>query len=229
MLTDMLTGVVQRGTATAAAIPGVRIAGKTGTAKQLVDGTYSSTNYTASFVGFYPAEAPRVAMIVMMDRPTQTIYGGTAAAPVFKRIVQKTMTMMQLDADTKDRIAASAAADTVVVPDVRGLDLATAETVLRRLGLRCSPAGESATGQRTAGQTGTVNTQRPRHGIRVERGGTVSVVLTPPGGARPDVRGLLLRRAVTVLHTAGYEVRVRGTGTVTDQQWNGDTCIIRAR
>lgn len=229
MLTDMLTGVVQRGTATAAAISGVRIAGKTGTAKQLVDGTYSSTNYTASFVGFYPAEAPRVAMIVMMDRPTQTIYGGTAAAPVFKRIVQKTMTMMQLDADTKDRIAASAAADTVVVPDVRGLDFATAEAVLRRLGLRCSPVGDQGARQRAADQPGSIGMQLPRQGIRAERGSTVSVVLTPPGGARPDVRGLLLRRAVTVLHTAGYEVRVRGSGTVADQQWNGDTCVIRAR
>ena len=222
MLTDMLTGVVDRGTATAAAIPGVKIAGKTGTAKQLVDGAYSSTNYTASFVGFYPAQAPRVAMIVMMDRPTSTIYGGTAAAPVFRRIVQKTMTMMQLDADTRDRIAASAAADTVVVPDVRGLDAPTATGVLQRLGLRVADATQSA--------SGTVQQQHPVHGTRSARGTTVTLRMTSAQGAtRPDVRGFVLRRAIAALHSAGYDVRVRGSGTVREQRWNGDTCTLEAR
>lgn len=220
-LTSMLVGVVERGTAKAAAIPGVRIAGKTGTAKQLVDGAYSNTNYTASFVGFYPAQAPKVAMIVMMDRPTNTIYGGTAAAPVFKRIVQKTMTMMQLDTTTKSRIAASALADTVVVPDIRGLDAATAARVVRKLGLRINPAQQPL---------GTVTRQQPVHGSKVVRGHTISVELAQQQrGIRPDVRGFVLRRAVTALHTAGYEVRVYGGGTVVQQQWRGDTCILQAR
>ncbi|MBU3742625.1 MAG: PASTA domain-containing protein [Candidatus Kapabacteria bacterium] len=222
MLTNMLTGVVDRGTATAAAIPGVKIAGKTGTAKQLVDGAYSSTNYTASFVGYYPAQAPRVAMIVMMDRPTSTIYGGTAAAPVFRRIVQKTMTMMQLDADTRDRIAASAAADTVVVPDVRGLDAPTATGVLQRLGLRVDRALQAA--------AGTVQQQQPAHGTRSLRGTTIALRMTSArGSARPDVRGFLLRRAIAALHGAGYDVRVRGSGTVREQHWSGDTCTLEAR
>ena len=220
-LTSMLVGVVERGTAKAAAIAGVQIAGKTGTAKQLVDGAYSNTNYTASFVGFYPAQAPKVAMIVMMDRPINTIYGGTAAAPVFKRIVQKTMTMMQLDATTKTRIAASAMADTVVVPDIRGLDAAAATRVVRRLGLRVAP---------TSQESGTVTAQNPNHGSRVARGHTITVELgQQQRGVRPDVRGFALRRAVTMLHGAGYEVRVYGSGTVVEQRWQGDTCMLRAR
>ena len=132
LLTDMLVGVVERGTGSEARIPGVRIAGKTGTAQQLVDGAYGTSSYTASFVGFYPAEAPRVAMIVMLDRPTTSIYGGSTAAPIFRRIVQKTMTMLALDDNTRTRIAASADADSVFVPDVRGLDPLTADTVLDR-------------------------------------------------------------------------------------------------
>ncbi len=221
-LSDILVGVVERGTGKEARIPGVRIAGKTGTAQQLTDGAYNRQNYTASFVGFYPAEKPRVAMIVMLDRPTVNIYGGGTAAPIFRRIVQKTMTMLQLDAGTMTKIAASAQSDTVIVPDVRGLTQETADSVLRRLGLRT----EMAAG------TGVITRQDPQTGSRRERGGTITVYGQPgqsAGVQRPDVVGFPLRRAVTVLHAAGFEVRIQGSGRVTQQQWTGTTCILIAR
>lgn len=221
-LSDILVGVVERGTGKEARIPGVRIAGKTGTAQQLTDGAYNRQNYTASFVGFYPAEKPRVAMIVMLDRPTVNIYGGGTAAPIFRRIVQKTMTMLQLDAGTMNKIAASAQSDTVIVPDVRGLTQETADSVLRRLGLRSDMA---------AG-TGVITRQDPQTGSRCERGGTITVYGQPgqsAGVQRPDVVGFPLRRAVTVLHAAGFEVRIQGSGRVTQQQWTGTTCILIAR
>lgn len=221
-LSDILVGVVERGTGKEARIPGVRIAGKTGTAQQLTDGAYNRQNYTASFVGFYPAEKPRVAMIVMLDRPTVNIYGGGTAAPIFRRIVQKTMTMLQLDAGTMNKIAASAQSDTVIVPDVRGLTQETADSVLRRLGLRT----EMAAG------TGVITRQDPQTGSRRERGGTITVYGQPgqsAGVQRPDVVGFPLRRAVTVLHAAGFEVRIQGSGRVTQQQWTGTTCILIAR
>jgi cell division protein FtsI (penicillin-binding protein 3) len=221
LLTDMLVSVVERGTGQEANIPGVRIAGKTGTAQQLTQGAYDRRNYTASFVGFYPADRPRVAMIVMLDRPTTSIYGGTTAAPIFRRIVQKTMTMLQLDAQTQKNIAASAEADTVIVPDVRGLTLATADSVLRRLGLRA----EMASGE------GLVLRQDPATGSRRERGSAVRVEGQPAQGTvhRPDVIGFPLRRAVTVLHAAGYEVRIRGSGKVVRTEWSDSTCTIIAQ
>lgn len=222
MLSDILVGVVERGTGKEARIPGVRIAGKTGTAQQLTDGVYNRQNYTASFVGYYPAEQPRVAMIVMLDRPTLSIYGGGTAAPIFKRIVQKTMTMLQLDAGTQKKIAASAQADTVIVPDVRGLTQETADSVLRRLGLRT----ELASG------AGVIMKQEPNAGARRERGTSVVVHGQPQQGAtqqRPDVVGFPLRRAVTVLHAAGFEVKIKGSGRVTQQQWVGSTCVLVAQ
>ncbi len=221
-LTDILVGVVERGTGREARIPGVRIAGKTGTAQQLTDGAYNRQNYTASFVGFYPADKPRVAMIVMLDRPTVNIYGGGTAAPIFRRIVQKTMTMLQLDAGTINKIAASAQSDTVIVPDVRGLTQETADSVLRRLGLRTEMAGG----------TGIITRQDPQAGSRRERGSTIAVHGQPSrnsGAQRPDVVGFPLRRAVTVLHAAGYEVRVKGSGRVTQQQWTDNTCVLIAQ
>ncbi len=220
-LKEMLVAVVEKGTATQASIPGVRIAGKTGTAQQLTNGTYDRKNYTASFVGYYPADKPRVAMIVMLDKPTASIYGGQTAAPIFRRIVQKTMTMLKLDVATQERIAASHVSDTVVVPDVRGLSYATADSVLHRLGLRLD----------TVGSGPLLLRQVPVQGTRIERGQAVrgefqQLALT---ASRPSVVGFSLRKAITVLHAAGYEVRVLGSGRVIQQDWTNKTCIITAQ
>jgi cell division protein FtsI (penicillin-binding protein 3) len=85
-MTSMLTQVVANGTGACAAIPGYTVAGKTGTSrKPLPTGGYTAGKTMASFIGFAPAEAPRVAAIVVLDQPT-TVYGSVAAAPVFAEI-----------------------------------------------------------------------------------------------------------------------------------------------
>ncbi|MFN4984955.1 MAG: penicillin-binding transpeptidase domain-containing protein [Ignavibacteria bacterium] len=220
-LKEMLVAVVEKGTATQATIPGVRIAGKTGTAQQLTNGEYDRKNYTASFVGYYPADKPRVAMIVMLDRPTASIYGGQTAAPIFRRIVQKTMTMLKLDVTTQKRIAESRVSDSVVVPDVRGLAYQTADSVLRRLGL----------GLDTVGAGPLILRQQPAQGTRMERGSSIRVELQQLSNTttRPVVLGFSLRKAITVLHAAGYEVRVRGSGKVVQQDWTNKTCTLVAQ
>ncbi|MDQ3946600.1 MAG: penicillin-binding protein 2 [Actinomycetota bacterium] len=88
MLNQMLRNVVREGTGTNAAIPGYTVAGKTGTARKPLQGARGySGNYVASFVGFVPAEDPRLAAVVILDEPTP-IYGSQVAAPVFSRIMQ---------------------------------------------------------------------------------------------------------------------------------------------
>jgi cell division protein FtsI (penicillin-binding protein 3) len=88
-LTTIMEQVVERGTATAAQIPGYTIAGKTGTAAKLVGGHYSKSDYNASFVGFVPSRKPALTIIVVMDSPHgHGYYGGTVSAPVFKRIAE---------------------------------------------------------------------------------------------------------------------------------------------
>jgi cell division protein FtsI (penicillin-binding protein 3) len=82
----MLEGVTNEGgTAVDAAIPGYRVAGKTGTARRVVDGRYEG--YTASFVGFAPADAPRLAIAVSVQDPRNGYYGGAVAGPVFRDIM----------------------------------------------------------------------------------------------------------------------------------------------
>ncbi len=89
-LRTMLTGVTQAGgTATAAAIPGYTIAGKTGTANKIdfKTNTYSKTRYIASFVGFAPARDPKLLVTIMVDEPQGEIFGAEVAAPAFQQIM----------------------------------------------------------------------------------------------------------------------------------------------
>ena len=88
-VTEMLTGVTETGgTGTLAAVPGFQVAGKTGTAQKHdpITGGYSRDKRIASFIGFVPAEQPRITVLVTVDEPTTSPYGGVVAAPAFARI-----------------------------------------------------------------------------------------------------------------------------------------------
>jgi len=88
-LSKMLEGVLAPGgTASEVSVPGYTLAGKTGTAQKVVDGTYSDTEFVASFVGFAPAQDPRLLVAVVVDNPKGDIYGGTVAAPAFGEIAK---------------------------------------------------------------------------------------------------------------------------------------------
>jgi len=89
-----------KGTAQRAAIPGYRIAGKTGTAKKSVDGGYQKDDYVAVFAGIAPASNPRLVMAVMIDEPTQNgYYGGVVAAPVFQEVVSNALRILDIAPD----------------------------------------------------------------------------------------------------------------------------------
>jgi cell division protein FtsI (penicillin-binding protein 3) len=89
-LRRMLEGVLAPGgTASEVSVPGYVLAGKTGTAQKVVNGTYSDTEFVASFVGFAPASHPKLLAAIVVDDPTQgSYYGGTVAAPAFGQIAQ---------------------------------------------------------------------------------------------------------------------------------------------
>lgn len=85
----MLEGVLAPGgTASEVSVPGYTLAGKTGTAQVAENGTYSETKYVASFIGFAPAQDPRLLVAVIVDEPQGEIYGGSVAAPAFGKIAQ---------------------------------------------------------------------------------------------------------------------------------------------
>ena len=191
-LTTIMEGVVERGTARAAQIPGYTIAGKTGTAAKLVNGHYSHSDYNASFVGFLPSRDPAVTIIVVIDSPHGAGYtGGVVSAPVFKRIAESTLRYLGIgptinpapavlvarhsdepNLPTSARLSAEpvvslvADAEPGTIPDLRGLSARQAVRTLVKLGLIARMSGD-----------GVVVTQEPAAGTPLESGGVCRLVL----------------------------------------------------
>jgi stage V sporulation protein D (sporulation-specific penicillin-binding protein) len=88
IMTEMLVNAVNKGEASYARLKGYRIAGKTGTASIPIKGIYDPTKTVASFIGFVPADDPKFAMLVIIDKPTTSIYGSETAAPTFFKIAK---------------------------------------------------------------------------------------------------------------------------------------------
>lgn len=101
MVRTMLEGVtVPGGTGTRAAVPGYRVAGKTGTVKKNENGRYVKGAYQSAFIGMLPAQAPRVVALVMIDEPGgRDYYGGAVSAPVFGRVMAGAARLMQIKPD----------------------------------------------------------------------------------------------------------------------------------
>jgi cell division protein FtsI/penicillin-binding protein 2 len=103
----MLTGVVRKGgTAVEAAIEGYDVAGKTGTSQKFINGEWSRKHHIASFVGFFPAGNPQIAISVIVDdadhrAPGGIAYGRTVAAPSFKRIGERLITIRNIQSHTQ--------------------------------------------------------------------------------------------------------------------------------
>ncbi len=86
---SLLKSVVENGTGEFAKSDLITVGGKTGTSKIASDGKYISGKYNSSFVGFFPAENPKLICLVLINSPKTQYYGGKVAAPIFKNIVEK--------------------------------------------------------------------------------------------------------------------------------------------
>ncbi len=97
-IVKLLEGVAKPGgTGELASVPGYRVAGKTGTVKKFVNGSYKGKHYLALFAGLVPASDPRLAMVVMIDEPSGgEFYGGKVAAPVFSKVMQDTLRLLNV-------------------------------------------------------------------------------------------------------------------------------------
>jgi cell division protein FtsI/penicillin-binding protein 2 len=207
-------GVVERGTGKEVRINGVRIAGKTGTSRKYSGGRYVENNYTASFVGFFPVEDPQVVCLVMMDNPrSRGYYGGSTAGPVFRAIAERVI-MTSYRFSRTAIVLDPTARDGIVVPDVRMLQSSLAKKMLTNYGLNCQ----------TFGKGNLVIKQTPEPGKKAEKDETVSLILNSESIASshgmiavPDVRGMSIRRAMNRLVSDEFEVKIQGSGVVTQQ------------
>jgi len=92
-------GVVLRGTGKKAELEGYRAGGKTGTAQKIIDGRYSKDKFVASFIGFAPLPQPRITVLVQLDEPRSSIYGGEVSAPIFQKIAQGALMRLRIPPD----------------------------------------------------------------------------------------------------------------------------------
>ncbi|MBI2083640.1 MAG: transpeptidase family protein [Deltaproteobacteria bacterium] len=176
ILTQMLTEVIQEGgTGTQAGLSAYTVAGKTGTAQKVKNGKYSKQDYVGSFVGFAPAENPRVAALVLIDEPRGQIYGGVVAAPVFRKVVWEALrelgvsprtqpTILKASTGEMPELIATSSPDSV--PDFRGLSM---REVLRLLEEKKIPAEIEG--------SGVVYHQEPVAGTRLAKGETCRILL----------------------------------------------------
>ena len=189
-LTNGLVSVVRGGTATRLKNASCTVAGKTGTARIVLDENDSKTSAgkyqdergrkknQATFVGFFPAEDPKYSLIVVVYSvlDSESFYGGTLPALAARTIVDGVWAMdpawrEEIDVRSglpavKGSTALSAPAVEGLVPDLAGLGLKDALYDIESAGLRCSYSG-----------MGHVASQQPKAGTQLKKGDTVNIVL----------------------------------------------------
>jgi cell division protein FtsI (penicillin-binding protein 3) len=190
VLTDMMIGVTEPGgTGARAAISGFSVAGKTGTAQKVdpIAGGYSKDKRVASFMGFVPAEKPRIAILVVVDEPQTSPYGGVVAAPAFAHMAAGILRYLGVfppgesmavpaeeevgvEEDVVVEILPSPVAppspDANPMPDLRGLSVRAALRALADRGVEVTVEG-----------SGRVQRQQPSPGAAIGLAGTVSLIL----------------------------------------------------
>ena len=195
--------VIERGTARQAKMEQFPIAGKTGTARKVVDGRYGP-GYRATFVGFFPADKPKVAMVVVLDEPRTSIYGGAVSAPIFKRVAERWI-------GTLEELSLSPPPLPIIPPaeETRPAVQVWAEERWAELTESMEPVPDSLRPHTLL----LTDAPRTREQIRAIRATTRGV--SPD--SMPDLLGLSARTAHYWLTAHGFHVRLEGHGRVVRQ------------
>jgi cell division protein FtsI (penicillin-binding protein 3) len=205
-VTRMMETVTEEdgGTGTKARVPGFRVAGKTGTAQKVdpVTGGYSADKRIASFVGFVPADNPRLVVVVMIDEPRGQVYGGLVAAPVFSRISTQSLQYLKV-APTE--------------PLSPGETLPTVDEILAQAKKEQEAAAKDA---KKAAEAEAANAPAERGeptAAAEELVADGAAPAVPAGPQMPDFKGMSYRQVIEVMQASGINVSLRGHGRVIEQ------------
>ena len=212
----LLHGVVENGGGKNAKISGWSVGGKTGTAQIYKNGRIESNLHIGSFVGFAPADNPKVALLVTVNEAqVKPDYGGTTAAPFAAQIFSEILPLLGVP-----KTDGSAKAKHVTMPNVTGMDVRDAKAILRELGLDAVTDGTSP----------NVTGQLPPAGTDVQEGFCAMLYVTgeeAPSAqdyARvPDVIGMGMRECAQTLRKNGFEMNAQGDGLAARQSPAGET------
>lgn len=189
----MLESVVEKGgTGTAAHLSEYRVAGKTGTAQKVAPGSkaYSKNKFIASFAGFAPARAPRLAILVSIDEPKGDYYGGRVSAPVFREIMGQSLAYLKTPRDPAENASsvAQAKADkkSVAAKALKNVPNSTPKTEL--------PAAQEETAL------------------------SVDPISFAGAGKIPNFTGLSVREALRLAQAKNFRLKIRGSGICKRQE-----------
>ncbi|AIS52713.1 stage V sporulation protein D [Thermoanaerobacter kivui] len=193
---EILKSVVSEGTGRTGYIEGFDVAGKTGTTEKYMPG-----KYVASFLGFAPADDPKVIALVVIDEPNnpESHFGSQLAAPVVKSILEDTLRYLEVKPRGIEK------APLVEVPNVRNMKLYEAQNVLISNKLRFIVEGRG----------NTVFDQMPKPGAIVEENTTVILYLNDYGEENvivPDLTGKSVKEAAELLNSLGLKIKIKGNG-----------------
>lgn len=214
---EILKAVVDSGTGESAAIKGMSVAGKTGTAQRFINGSYRSGGYVSSFVGFFPVEEPQLAILVMMINPKNGYYGSLVAAPVFSRIGSRIMAVSKeyremiyqsremLVKEIDEKVS-------VKVPNICGLSASEAKAVLRAHFLDYK--------QKNSGR-GLVVWQGTDFGKEVEKFTKIEFKVLEDSRAlsMPNFKGLRADKALAMVHELNADLKINGSGSYVTAQY----------
>jgi stage V sporulation protein D (sporulation-specific penicillin-binding protein) len=215
----ILEGEVVNGTGKNAYIEGYRAAGKTGTAqKPSPTGGYLPNEYVASFIGFAPANDPKLACLVVVDAPQgYPYYGGWVAAPAFREIIKDSLRYLELpmeQTEDSEELVEEQKNKQVLVPDLVNLPLAEAITTVKNRGLE----------PRVSGTGDIVWQQTPKPQTKLDRGSEVIIHLSPfekgEEGSEitvPDLQGKSMKEVVKILADLGLHLLPEGYGLAYEQ------------
>ncbi len=227
LLREMLEMTVKEGTGRNAYLPGYRVGGKTGTAQKYEDGKIVSDKTIASFVGFAPADDPKIVVLVVVDEPTiGDDHGSQAAAPYAKGIIQDTLQYMKVQPQYED---GEKELETVEVPDCIDLDLASAAERLQAKGLSYTQDGVG----------GTVVDMLPKPGSVMEEGSIVLLYMSekdddtkldePVGSGEevevPNLTGKSIADCEKELAGRGLTLDASGDGVAVSQEPNAGESV----
>ena len=206
----LLYGVVENGGGKNAKVNGYAIGGKTGTAQIYRNGRIESNLHIGSFVGFAPADNPRVALLVTVNEAkVKPDYGGTTAAPFAAQIFEEILPLLGVA-----KTEGGAEAKQTTMPDVTGMNVRDAKAILQEAGIDAVTDGENP----------IVTGQLPPAGTTVQEGFCAMLYVTGESAPQaqdyarvPDVIGLDMRRCAQEIRLSGFEMNAQGEGLAAGQ------------
>ena len=212
LMTDVFTGVVEKGTGKEAYLENVAIAGKTGTA-QLYDierGIFDSRKHLASFVGYFPAQSPKFVLLIMVRYPKGNYQGGLVAAPIFRKIVQRLMNVNTTpDLMITENILPASQISGPDIPNVVNLFLEDAVGILKSYDIKYSIVGNGSIVRRQ--EKNYEREDKPEIILYLEQ----NIEYTEQ--IMPSVTGLSLKEAINILQENKLLCEVQGSGIVISQ------------